>query len=519
MKQTLVLAILDGWGIGSKNESNPIYIGHPDAFEYIEANYPSVALQASGIAVGLPWEDEGNSEVGHITIGAGKILYQHYPRITLAIEDGSFFKNEAITGAFTHTKQQKSAVHFVGMLSSGNVHSAFSHLSALISYAKQESIQEVYLHLFSDGRDCPPESLKDLIKKLESEVQKIGNIKAPIADIAGRAYGMDRNKRWEKIEFTFNTLVGKYPASKTIEEITTKTYAKGLSDEFIEPAVIEFHPIRENDAVIFFNFREDRMRQIVESFINPEFKMFKRDLPKNLFVVGMTEYDTAFNAFPYHVAFPNEHVNYPIGRVLSENGKTQLHIAETEKYAHVTMFFNGLREIPFENEFRIMIPSRNVIHHDEYPQMMAEPITDRVIASLKEGVYDFIVVNYANPDMVAHTGNFDATLKAIETINTQMKRLIDITLQGNHVLCVTSDHGNAEVLLDMTTGLPETKHNKSPVPFYLIGNQYKKQTPQKPIRLQTIGMLADIAPTLLEIMRLPKPAEMTGQSLLEFLLE
>ncbi len=513
MKKTFVLTILDGWGLGSQDESNPIHAANPETVKFLENSYPSAALQASGVAIGLPFEEEGNSEVGHLTLGAGKIIYQHYPRIMMKIEDGSFFENKNLKGAFAHARQNNTALHLIGLLTSGNVHASFRHLAALIEMGKREACPNLFIHVFSDGKDSPPHSFLELLKKLENVIQKNGAGK--VASIAGRYYAMDRDGHWDRTETAYKVLTTETPPASP-EEIVKKTYARELDDEFIEPTAIEPHPVKDGDALIFFNFREDSIRQIAEPFLNPKFDKFAVKPFPNLYVATMTAYDEKWGD---HVAFPSERVETPLGRVLSEAGKNQLRIAETEKYAHVTYFFNGLKDKPFPNEFRVLIPSQTSPREEEHPEMMAKAVTDRAIVALADGGFDFILLNYANPDIIAHTGNYDATVRAIKTVDKELGRLTEAVLQGGHVMVVTSDHGNAEEVLNPQTGEPETKHNPNPVPIYLVGQEFKKTggpkgAPSGGGRLENIGILADVAPTILELMGIPKPPEMTGQSLL-----
>lgn len=530
MRRTFILAILDGWGIGKLDESNPIHTTNPKTIKFIESSFPSGALQASGIAIGLPWKEEGNSEVGHLTIGAGKVLYQHFPRISMAIEDGSFFKNPALGRAFGHARENNSAVHLVGLLTQGNVHASFAHLAALIEMAKKENCTNLYLHIFTDGRDSPPRSLSTLIDSLEQEIKKNGV--GTIASISGRYYAMDRDNRWDRTEKAYKVLVGDSQNINSKEGVVEKVYKRDLGDEFIEPAIIDTpHPIQDKDAVIFFNFREDSMRQITESFVNPSFEKFPVKSLRNLFVTTMTEYQEAFKTA---VAFSKEKVENPLGKVLADNKKTQLRIAETEKYAHVTYFFNGLRDAPFAGEYRVLIPSKKTIRHEEYPEMMAGAITGRAVIALNEGGFDFILINYANPDIIAHTGNYKATAEAIRVIDQELEKLIKSVLAGGHVLLITSDHGNAESVLNLKTGEPETTHDPNPVPIYLVAKEFQRtrastlrgisgqagsgQAEEVSRRLETIGLLSDVAPTLLALMNIPKPASMTGQNLLDQLL-
>ncbi len=514
MKRTFLLVVLDGWGIGALDESNPTYRAEPQVMRAIQNNFPSGALQASGIAVGLPWEEEGNSEVGHLTMGAGKVLYQHFPRISLAIEDGSFFKNPAILGAFTHAEVHQSTVHFVGLLSEGNIHASLDHLVALVKMAREKNVPFL-LQLISDGRDSAPESVERLTKKLSEKAKT--DIMPFLASISGRYYAMDRDKHWDRTEKVYSILTQKTEQGTTLEEAAREAYERKLNDEYIAPSVVGVpRPIQDNDAIVFFNFREDRMRELAGAFLDPDFSRFPVQSFKNLYAVTMTEYKPEFKA---EVAFPEEIVESPLGKVLSEEGKTQLRIAETEKYAHVTYFFNGLKEEPYRNEFRVLLPSQKVIRHDEHPEMMAGPITDRVLTALNERTYDFILVNYANADMVAHTGNYEATLRAIKILDEEIGRLVKTVLDEDDVMIITSDHGNAEVLLDLRTGEPETRHNASPVPVYLVGKQFRRRMPKDSLApLSTIGILSDVAPTLLDLMGIRKPKEMTGESLMPQLL-
>jgi 2,3-bisphosphoglycerate-independent phosphoglycerate mutase len=512
MRNTVVLIVLDGWGIGSESESNPIHVVKPKNIEYIKNNFPSGALQASGIAVGLPWGEEGNSEVGHLTMGAGKIIYQHYPRISLSVRDGSFFSNPTINAVFDHAKKNKSKINLVGLVSEANIHSSMEHLQALIDMASKKGV-DYKIQAITDGRDSGPESAFSLLEKLP---------KRHIGSIAGRFYAMDRDRRWDLTQRAYDLLVGNVPViqEQDIKSHLQQTYDKGLNDEYIVPAIIgtKENIIKENDAVFFFDFREDRMRQLVEGFVNSEFSQYPVKKFQNILFASMTKLREDLNI---PVAFPPQHVDNPIGKVLADNSKTQLRIAETQKYAHVTFFFNGLNDITFPNEYRILIPSRIIPRQDQDPEMMAPAITTRLIQAIEEEAFDFILVNYANPDMVAHTGNFDASLKAIQTIDDQLGKVLQAILKHNAVAIITSDHGNVERLYNPQTGEPETKHDTSPVPIYLVGTKYLK--PQNPFGVKerekyTIGMLADIAPTILELMELPKHPDMKGASLIKNLI-
>ncbi|MBI5147892.1 MAG: 2,3-bisphosphoglycerate-independent phosphoglycerate mutase [Parcubacteria group bacterium] len=516
MKRTVILAILDGWGIGRKDNSNPIYIQNPKNIEYIKANFPSGALQASGIAVGLPWGEEGNSEVGHLTLGAGKIIYQHFPRITLAIRDGSFFKNPAFLGAAEHVKKNGSSLHLAGLLTAGNVHASLDHIAALIKLAAENGVKNLYFHLFTDGKDSPPKSAPELLKKIGDIAVQHGNGK--IASLSGRYYALDRDEHWDRTEKTYKAMTGETAAAKDPLSAVEATHKRNLSDEFVEPAAFETAgAIKDGDALIFCDFREDSIRQIAEAFIDQNFARFPVKKFADFYVATMTRYREKF-AVP--VAFPPETVDNPLGKVLSDAGKSQLRIAETEKYAHVTYFFNGFKDQPLNNEFRVLIPSKNVPRYDDYPEMMAKEITDRAIQSVEESAFDFILINYANADIVAHTGNYDAALKAIAAVDGQIGRLLQAVLAQNAVLIITSDHGNAERMIDPMTAMIETKHDTSPVPVYVVAKELARPRDKfdaEQAEKMTAGILSDIAPTVLDFLGVPKPPAMTGESLLRVL--
>lgn len=512
MRSTVVLVVLDGWGIGPTDESNPIYVVKPKTISYIQQNFPSGSLQASGIAVGLPWGEEGNSEVGHLTMGIGKVVYQHYPRISLSISDGSFQKNTSLLSVFDHAKKHHGRVHLVGLVGQANVHSSMEHLEELIRMAHEQNVSCI-IHMISDGRDSEPHSAYSLLQKLPLD---------QVGSISGRYYAMDRDKHWDLTHRAYDALVGiGTPIPQTeIQKHIEKTYANRLNDEYIAPVIIDSpqRSIQDNDAVLFFNFREDRMRQITEACTSPHFKEFETKKFSNVLYVSMTQYRDDFSI---PVVFPPEKIQECLGHVLSQNNKSQLRIAETQKYTHVTFFFNGLQDNPFPGEYRILIPSRMIPRQEDDPVMMAPAITARLIEALEEGAFDFILVNFANPDMIAHTGNYEASKKAIQVIDEQLTRLIQTALRTNATLLITADHGNVERLFNPITGEPETKHDANPVPVYLVGNAYAR--PQNSSVLQerervTIGMLSDIAPTILELMNVQKPATMTGQSLLRYLV-
>lgn len=517
MRKTCVLLVLDGWGIGRSDFSNPLRVANLEHIDYIKKHYPIGGLQAAGIAVGLPWGEEGNSEVGHLTIGAGKVIYQHYPRITLAIQDGSFFKNEILLKAFNHAKENKSVFHIATLLTEGNIHASFEHLESLLQFAKQSGVGEVGLHLFADGKDSKPRSAKSLIDRLKSSISRIGIGK--IYTFSGRHYALDRDGHWERTERVYRIMLGGEDlAQGDMYSAIDSAYKQNQNDDMIEPTLLVKRGVRDGDALFFADFREDSIRQIASPFVVEEFFPFEKKKFKNLFVATMTEYSKYFSV---PVAFPADKIDYPLGRVLSEAGKTQFLIAETEKYAHVTYFFNGFQDKPFAGQFPVLIPSKNVSRHDEYPEMMAEEVANRVIESVENKGFDFILANFANSDIVAHTGNYDAAVRAVQTVDKQVGRIMQACLANGAALCITSDHGNVEVMADPFTGKPETTHDPNPVPFYLIENGRVRDKDEAEVRKgerEVVGILSDVAPTVLDILGLQKPKEMTGSSLIPRLL-
>lgn len=496
----VILVIADGWGIGAKDASNPLRTAKTPNISFIRQNFLSGAIQASGLAVGLPWNEEGNSEIGHLTIGAGRIVYQSAARIDSSIEDGSFFKNEALLNTIRKAKETGGAVNFIGLLGAGITHSSFKHLKSLIYLADSEGIP-YKLHLFTDGRDSPVKTAGELIKTLRED--RIGSL-------GGRFYGMDRDNHLDRTERAFQTIIGKIPSKLSPSAYIASSYEKNVTDETIPP--VSFNPdslaLKENDSVIFFNFRADRVRQVAKT-LHEHFP----DVPK----VSFTKYD---ESLPIPFAFAFEEIKKPLPTVIAEAGLSQLHIAESEKYAHITYFLNAEDETIHPGEFRIIIPSRRVISHDKYPEMMAEEITSRVVTAIEEDLYNFIVVNYANADMVAHTGNFEATVKAAEIVDNSIGAIKDVALKTGAVIVFTADHGNAERLIDPMTGERDTRHNSSPVPLYIVGDAYRRPKTESQADENerfVSGSLCDVSPTILELMGIPKPAEMTGQNLIPFL--
>ena len=505
--KNVVLVVLDGWGIGRNDESNPIYVVKPPTFEHLEATYPVTSLQASGIAIGLPWGEVGNSEVGHLTLGAGKILYQYYPKITMAIQDGSFLENPILKATCAHAKETGGAVNFAGLLTNGNIHASIDHLKALIKFAEQAGIQKINLHLFADGKDSPPKTLQKLLHELPEKY---------LASLIGRYYAMDSNEKWQVTETAYLAMTGQTGKLTTdIDATIEEFYKQGDTEEYLPPIRFDdSRKITDGDSLFFFNYREDSIRQIAASFILKDFDKFKRLPFQNLSVATMTHYDDRFEV---PVAFVADVVKTPLGKVLEDLGMPQLRVAETYKYAHVTYFFNGYREPPFKGEYRTLVPSATALHPEEHPEMMAKAITDRVIEAIQSRAFPFTLVNYANADTIAHTANYNAAIEAVRVIDHEIARLVAAAEVGDTTLLITADHGNIEEMISPVTGLPESQHDASPVPLYLIGKEYqgKKFAGGENYKNETLGTLADVAPTILEIMGIPKPIEMTGDSMLD----
>jgi len=517
----VVLAILDGWGVAAPSRGNAITQAKTPVFHKLITTYPTFTLQAAGEAVGLPWGEMGNSEVGHLTLGSGKILYQNLPRITKSIMDGRFFKNEVLLKACQLARERGSNLHLIGLVSNGGVHSSIDHLYALLELAKTQGLDKFYVHAILDGRDTSFDSGKGFIKDLESKLKKIKAGK--IATVMGRFYAMDRDNHWDRIQAAYDSMVqgkGK-PVGSGLEAVTS-SYEARVFDEELVPTVVtnEGKPvttIQDGDVIIHFNFRPDRARQLTQSLVLPNFDKFTRPALQNLHMVTMTEYE---KELPVEVAFPPEVVDMPLARIISEAGLKQMHLAETEKYAHVTYFFNGGREQAYDKEDHTLIPSPIVSSYDQKPAMSARGITDRLLKEIRSGTYDFYVVNFANADMVGHTGNLAATVKAVEFIDQCLGEVVSATLEFGGVVLVTADHGNAEGLINMQTGNIDKEHSNTPVPLIIIAKELEQKTVSgSPItddlsRLTSAGVLADVAPTILKIMGIAKPSIMTGQSLL-----
>ncbi len=519
MYKPIILIVLDGWGINPNIEGNAIKKANLPTIDKLNKNYPLVALQASGISAGIPWGEPGNSEVGHTILGSGKIIYQNLPRITLSIQDRSFFANEVLFEGMQNVVRNKSSLHLMGLLSEGSIHSSKEHLFALMEMAKDQKVENVYIHIFTDGRDSPPTSGIKVVSELQDKIRMMGVGK--IATICGRNWAMDRNNNWDRTEKAYLMLtegIGEQ-ISDPIDYLN-KSYEKNVTDEYINPGVVSENgkpltTIQDNDTVIFFNFREDRARQLTKAFVIPEFKKVKRKKLLKLDFITMTEYE---KDLPVKVVFPPEKTVNGLGEVLSNHGKKQLRIAETEKYAHVTYFFNGGREEPWPGEDRILVPSPSVAKYDMEPEMSAAKITQRTIEQIELNKYDFILMNYANADMVGHTGNLEAAIKAVTAIDKSLSLLIPVVLKNNGCLLITADHGNAEEMTDPYTGQVITEHSINPVPLWFItkdNHREKSETEIEESQKNISGLLSDVAPTILELFHIEKPTEMNGESLLK----
>ena len=502
-----MLMILDGFGINDEEKGNAVKLANTPNIDKLMKTCPTAILHTSGMKVGLPEGQMGNSEVGHTNIGAGRIVYQELTRITKSIEEGDFFSVPEFVSAIENCKKHGSKLHILGLLSDGGVHSHIRHLYALLEMAKRKDFEDVYVHCFLDGRDTPPTSGEGYIASLEEKMKEKGVGK--IASISGRFYAMDRDKRWQRVQKAYDALVngiGNKAVSAT--SAIEASYQKEVFDEFVEPTIIysgdePVATIGENDSVIFFNFRPDRAREITRTLVDPEFNEFETK-KLNLYYVCFTQYDETLPNV--QIAFKPETLKNTFGEYISSKGLTQLRIAETEKYAHVTFFFNGGEEKQYPGEDRILVPSPKVETYDMQPEMSAVEVTDKVVDAIKSEKYNSIILNYANPDMVGHTGNLEAAIKAIETIDTCVQRVVDSIIEKQGVLLIIADHGNAEQMIDKTTGEPHTAHTTNPVPFILVGKDN--------VKLKE-GKLADIAPTMLYLMGLEKPQEMTGENLIE----
>jgi len=539
MTKLVVLIILDGWGLAPPGPGNAISLASLPNFNRLWFSYPHTRLIASGEPVGLPRGERGNSETGHLNLGAGRIVYQDLPRINMSIADGSFFKNEAFLSAIEHVKRNDSRLHLMGLIGQGGVHASNDHLFALLRLAAQEKVKNLFLHLFTDGRDSPPTSALIYLSQVEEKLKEIGFGK--IATISGRYFALDRDNRWERTQKAYEAMVDGQGITETSPEAAIKrAYSKGITDEFIEPTVIiengePVGKICDNDAVIVYNFRIDRPRQLTKAFVLPDLekglalkpyfdpyaeKYFKKsyvELPKvkktfprktflrNLFFVTMTEYE---KNLPVVVAFPPLPIDLPLARLLSERNLRQLHITETEKERFVTYYFDGLREDAFQGEDWLVIPSPKVPTYDLKPEMSAYKTTKVVIDRIAARLYNFILINFANPDMVGHTGVIQAGIAACEAVDSCLEKVVRATLAYDGTCIITADHGNVEEMINPVTGGVDTEHSTNPVPFILVDKKFQGDSRELPS-----GILADVAPTVLKILNIPKPNEFSGRSL------
>ena len=505
MKQPLALIILDGFGCREETKGNAIAAARTPHLDHLMASCPHTRIGASGMDVGLPDGQMGNSEVGHTNIGAGRIVYQELTRITKSFDEGEALGNPALTAAMENARRPGQALHLMGLLSDGGVHSHIRHLYGLMEMARRFAVERVYLHCFMDGRDVPPTSGIEFIAALQQKIKELGL--GQIATVSGRYYAMDRDNRWERVKLAYDAIVnGEGNKDPDPVAVMQKSYGAGVTDEFIVPTVVtEGAGIKAGDSVIFFNFRPDRARELTRALVDPDFAGFERE--KGFFpltYICMTQYDATMPNV--EVAYRPESLANTLGEYLSRLGKTQLRIAETEKYAHVTFFFNGGVEAPYEGEDRVLIPSPKVATYDLQPEMSAYAVTDEAVRRIESGRYDVIILNYANCDMVGHTGVFEAAVKAVEAVDTCLGRLLAALEKAGGRAFLTADHGNADQMAD-ENGAPFTAHTTNPVPFVAIGFG--------DVTLRSGGRLADIAPTMLQAMGLPQPEEMTGRSLLE----
>ena len=504
MAKKALLMILDGWGIGNHSKSDAIFSTPTPYWDYLVNTYPHSELQASGENVGLPDGQMGNSEVGHLNIGAGRVVYQDLVKINKACKDGSILTNPEIVDAFTYARDNGKAIHFMGLTSDGGVHSSLDHLYALCDIAKHYGLEKVYIHCFMDGRDTDPRSGKGFIEALEDHCAKSAG---KIASIIGRYYAMDRDKRWERVKVAYDLLVkGEGKQAADMAEAVQESYNDDVTDEFIKPinnSTVD-GTIKEGDAVIFFNYRNDRAKELTVALTQHDIPEADMKVVPGLRYYCMTPYDASFTGV--HILFPKENVENTLGEYLSSLDKKQLHIAETEKYAHVTFFFNGGREEPYEGEERILVASPKVATYDLKPEMSAYEVKDKLVEAIKEEKYDFIVVNYANGDMVGHTGVYDAICKAVKAVDECVKDTVEAAKEAGYEVIIIADHGNADNAVN-ADGTPNTAHSLNPVPCIYV-------TERKDAKVED-GKLADVAPTMLKIMGLPQPKEMTGHALID----
>ncbi len=504
----VLLCIMDGWGINKDCPKDATKTAKTPNFDKLKETEKYTQINASGEYVGLPDGQMGNSEVGHLNLGAGRVVYQDLTRINKEIREGKFFENKAFKDAIEHVKKNDSSLHLYGLVSTGGVHSSFEHVKALVRMAAENGLKKVYVHAFLDGRDTPPKSAVEFLAELEAELKKY-NL-PQIATISGRYWAMDRDNRWDRVEKAYNALLfGEGEKAANSDEAIKASYAKDVTDEFVEPTITNADPdsrIKDNDAIIFFNYRPDRAREITRAMTFEEFDGFNRKARRNnLYYVCMAQYD---ETFPLPIAYPPEKLTNILGDVLDDNGVKQYRTAETEKYAHITFFFNGGEEKSGKLETRALVASPKVATYDLQPEMSAPQVCENVLKALDDPQYGFILVNFANPDMVGHTGVFDAAIKACETVDTCVGKIVEKAKENGVVMLLTADHGNSECMEDPQTHTPFTAHTTNPVPFMLINGQGKYE-------LKDTGALCDVAPTILQLLGIKQPAEMTGQSLIK----
>jgi len=509
----VLLAIMDGWGERDEREGNGVKLANTPNIDKWRATRPWTLLGAAEKSVGLPLGQMGNSEVGHLNLGAGFVVMQDITLIDDSIADGSFFENEAFNNAIEHVKRRGSQLHIIGLLGTGGVHSHMNHEKALLELAKRRGFENVYIHAFTDGRDTMPQSGIGYMYDLESFMAALGVGK--VATVTGRYYAMDRDRRWDRTKMAYDAMVsGVGRPAASAQAAIQRSYDEGVTDEFIQPAVVTHHDrplatVQPGDSIICFNFRADRVRQITKAFVLQDFDGFAREALRDLIYVTMTEYE---KGLPVQIAFENADVEVPLAQVISSAGLRQLHVAETEKYAHVTFFFNGGREAPFPGEDRLLVQSpKEVATYDLKPEMSAYGIRDGLLKAIDDGTYDFIIVNFANADMVGHTGVIPAVIKAVETVDSCLGAVVDAVLATGGVALITADHGNAELLIDLATGGPHTAHTTNPVPCILVA---APNIGLEGATLRSGGRLSDVAPTILDLLGIPRSAQMTGTSLI-----
>lgn len=517
----VVLIVLDGWGIANPYTGNAISQANLVNIKSYLAKYPAMTLAAAGEAVGLPWGEAGNSEVGHLNLGLGRVIYQSLPRINKAIADRSFYKNKILLKAIEQVKFNNSKLHLLGLASNGRVHSSLEHLQALIALMAESQVNKFYVHAILDGRDTPFNSGLNFIKEVAAS---LAGANGKIATLSGRFYAMDRDNHWDRTAKAYEAMtLGRGEKYESAKQAIAASYEKKIYDEEFMPAVIAkagqpLAKIEDGDAVIFFNYRSDRARALTKAFVLPGFEKFKREKYLDIFFAAFTEYE---KSLPVEIVFPPEVLKNTLGEVLSRAGLKQLRIAETEKYAHVTYFFNGGRENESDGEDRLLVSSPAVSSYDLKPEMSALEITDKVLKAIEQASYDFILINFANADMVGHSGNLPATIKAVETVDKCVGKIVKAILGQGGLSFITADHGNAEGLFNMQTGMIDKEHSANPVPFLIIGQEYEGKSlslleaPGGDLSLiQPRGLLSDVAPTILKVLSLDKPPEMTGRSLI-----